>query len=162
VPKDDLHILAGPLLQLKPWSVTVRLTAGGAFAGEIQLAGLAAEAYARKTVHNKAYSVPAFEMFGPLVRLVAIQVVEKLGALVAMTGLEGSALTGYLATQMDSIQAISFMLFILLYVPCLSTLATQLNESRSWKFTAISLGWSLGLAWVVSFSFYQGARLLGY
>ena len=85
-----------------------------------------------------------------------------IGALVAMTGLEGGALTGYLATQMDTIQAFSFMLFVLLYVPCLSTLATQLNESRSWTFTALSLGWSLGLAWLVSFSFFQSARLLGY
>jgi ferrous iron transport protein B len=79
-----------------------------------------------------------------------------------MTGLEGGALNGYLATQMDTIQAFSFMLFVLLYVPCLSTLATQFNESRSWRFTAVSLGWSLGLAWAVSFSFFQTARLLGY
>jgi ferrous iron transport protein B len=85
-----------------------------------------------------------------------------IGALVAMTGLEGGALTGYLATQMDTIQAFSFMLFVLLYVPCLSTLATQLNESRSWKFAAVSLGWSLGLAWFVSFSFFQTARMLGF
>ena len=85
-----------------------------------------------------------------------------IGALVAMTGLEGGALTGYLATQMDAVQAISFMLFVLLYTPCLSTLATQLSESRSWKFVGVSLGWSLGLAWFASFSFYQGARLLGY
>jgi len=85
-----------------------------------------------------------------------------IGAIVAMTGLDGAALNGYMATQMDAIQAISFMLFILLYTPCLSTLATQLSESRSWKFTGISLAWSLSLAWVVSFCFYQGARLLGY
>ena len=85
-----------------------------------------------------------------------------IGAIVAMTGLQGTALNGYLATQMDSIQAISFMLFILLYTPCLSTLATQLSESRSWKFTTVSLAWSLSLAWVVSFGFYQGALLLGY
>ena len=85
-----------------------------------------------------------------------------IGALVAMTGLDGGALTGYLATQMDSIQAISFMLFVLLYTPCLSTIATQLSESRSWKFAGISLTWSLSLAWVVSFCFYQGAHLLGY
>ena len=85
-----------------------------------------------------------------------------IGAIVAMTGLQGAALNGYLSTQMDSIQAISFMLFILLYTPCLSTLATQLSESRSWQFTAVSLVWSLGLAWLVSFGFYQGALLLGY
>ena len=85
-----------------------------------------------------------------------------IGAMVAMTGLEGAALNGYLATQMDTIQAISFMLFVLLYTPCLSTLATQLSESRSWKFAGISLTWSLSLAWLVSFLFYQGARTLGY
>ena len=95
-----------------------------------------------------------------LIGFVAKEIV--IGAIVAMTGLQGAALNGYLGTQMDSIQAISFMLFILLYTPCLSTLATQLSESRSWKFTAVSLAWSLSLAWVVSFGFYQGALLLGY
>jgi len=85
-----------------------------------------------------------------------------IGAMVAMTGLEGSALTGYLGTQMDSVQAISFMLFILLYTPCLSTLATQRSESRSWKFAGYCTAWSLTLAWTVSFGVYQGVRLLGY
>jgi ferrous iron transport protein B len=85
-----------------------------------------------------------------------------IGAMVAMTGLEGDALTGYLNTQMDLVQAISFMLFVLLYTPCLSTIATQLSESRSWKFAGISLAWSLSLAWAASFIFYQSARLLGY
>ena len=85
-----------------------------------------------------------------------------IGAMVAMTGLEGAALNSYLTTQMDTTQAISFMLFILLYTPCLSTLATQYTESRSWKFTGISLAWSLSLAWVASFVFYQAARALGY
>jgi ferrous iron transport protein B len=85
-----------------------------------------------------------------------------IGAMVAMTGLQGSALTGYLHTQMDSVQAISFMLFVLLYTPCLSTLATQRSESRSWKFTGFSTAWSLFLAWTVSFGVYQSIRLLGY
>jgi ferrous iron transport protein B len=95
-----------------------------------------------------------------LVGFVAKEIV--IGAIVAMTGLEGAALNTYMTTQMDGIQAISFMLFILLYTPCLSTLATQLGESRSWGYAGVSLGWSLGLAWVVSFCFYQGARALGY
>ncbi|MGD2137668.1 MAG: ferrous iron transport protein B [Gammaproteobacteria bacterium] len=80
-----------------------------------------------------------------------------IGAMVTMTGLEGQALTGYLADQMNTIQAMSFMLFVLLYTPCLSTLATQRSESKSWLFTGVSLGWSLTLAWLVSFGFYQVA-----
>jgi len=46
-------------------------------------------------------------------------------------------------------------LFTLLYTPCLSTIATLRNESKSLRFTALNLAWGLGLAWCVSFGFYQ-------
>ena len=55
----------------------------------------------------------------------------------------------------------SIMLFTLLY-PCLATVATLQSESKQIRFTALSLVWSLGVAWLVSFAFYQGARALGY
>jgi len=63
---------------------------------------------------------------------------------------------------MDWVQAYSFMLFTLIYTPCLSTIATMRTESRSNLYTIGSVAWSLGLAWAVSFVFYQGARALGY
>ena len=85
-----------------------------------------------------------------------------IGSLVAMTGLQGGALAGYLTQQMDWVSAFSFMLFVLLYTPCLSTVATLRSESRSFGFTAASVAWSLALAWGVSFVFYQGARLLDF
>ena len=87
---------------------------------------------------------------------------DVLGSLVAMTGLQGGALVSYLGHQMDWVQAYSFMLFVLLYTPCLSTVATLRSESRSWSYTAFSVSWALGLAWVASFAFYQTARALGY
>ncbi len=85
-----------------------------------------------------------------------------LGSLVAMTGLQGAALVGYLGTNMDWVQAYSFMLFVLLYTPCLSTVATMRSESKSWGYTAFSVTWALGLAWIASYAFYQTARYLGY
>jgi len=85
-----------------------------------------------------------------------------IGSLVAMTGLEGSALNGFLNANMDWVQAYSFMIFVLLYTPCLSTIVTMHNESKSFRFTAFSVSWSLFLAWAASFVFYQGARALGY
>jgi len=85
-----------------------------------------------------------------------------IGSLVAMTGLQGGALAHYLTQQMDWVGAFSFMLFVLLYTPCLSTVATLRSESRSLSFTVVSVVWSLALAWGVSFAFYQSARLLGY
>ena len=84
------------------------------------------------------------------------------GALAVIYGLQGDALMAQMATQIDWVQAMSFMLFTLIYTPCLSTIATIRNESKSAGFMWLSIGWSLALAWVVSFVFYQGARALGY
>jgi ferrous iron transport protein B len=85
-----------------------------------------------------------------------------IGALAVIYGLSGDALGGAIGHQLDWVQAYSFMLFTLLYTPCLATIATLQSESKQTSFTALSLAWSLGLAWLVSFAFYQGARALGY
>jgi ferrous iron transport protein B len=75
---------------------------------------------------------------------------------------EDAGLAGVIAKEIDWVQAYSFMLFTLLYVPCLSTVAVIKAESKSIKFAALAVGWSLGLAWVASLIFYQGARMLGF
>jgi ferrous iron transport protein B len=84
------------------------------------------------------------------------------GALAVIYGLQGDALMAQMAVQIDWVQAMSFMLFTLIYTPCLSTIATLKSESKSVWFMWLSLAWSLSLAWVVSFVFYQSARFLGY
>ena len=85
-----------------------------------------------------------------------------IGALAVIYSLSGDALSGAIGQQLDWVQAYSFMLFTLLYTPCLATVATLQSESKQTGFTLLSLAWSLGLAWLVSFAFYQGARALGY
>ena len=84
------------------------------------------------------------------------------GALAVIYGMQGDALMAQMATQIDWVQAMSFMLFTLIYTPCLSTIATLRTESKSTGFMWLSIIWSLGLAWIVSFAFYQSARALGY
>jgi ferrous iron transport protein B len=84
------------------------------------------------------------------------------GALAVVYGMEGAALSHQIAVSMDWVQAYSFMLFTLIYTPCLSTIATMRSESRSNLYAAGTVAWSLGLAWVISFVFYQSARALGY
>ena len=84
------------------------------------------------------------------------------GALAVIYGLQGDALMHLMAQHLDWVQGMSFMLFTLIYTPCLSTIATLRNESKSFGFMMFSLVYSLVLAWVVSFIFYQGARMLGY
>jgi len=86
-----------------------------------------------------------------------------LGGLAVIYGKpEDGDLANAIAHQIDWVQAYSFMLFTLLYVPCLSTIAVLKSESKSLKFALLSVGWSLGLAWLASFFFYQSARLLGF
>lgn len=72
-----------------------------------------------------------------------------------------NAVQATLAQTISPIQAYSFMLFCLLYTPCLATVATIRSESKSIQFTFLSVTCGLIWAWVVSTLFYQGARLLG-
>ena len=85
-----------------------------------------------------------------------------IGSLAVIYGLTGDALGGALGQHLDWVQGYSFMLFTLIYTPCLSTIATLRSESKDLRYTLLTILWSLGLAWVVSFIFYQGARALGY
>ena len=78
-----------------------------------------------------------------------------IGALAVIYGLEGNALSSHIGHSFNWVQAYSFMLFTLIYTPCLSTIATLRAESRSLKFTALAVAWPLALAWLVSFIFYQ-------
>ncbi|HWU82274.1 MAG TPA: ferrous iron transport protein B [Methylophilaceae bacterium] len=84
------------------------------------------------------------------------------GSLAVIYGLQGDALMHLMGQQLDWVQGMSFMLFTLIYTPCLSTVATLKSESKSTGFMLLSIGWSLALAWVVSFIFYQSARALGF
>jgi ferrous iron transport protein B len=84
------------------------------------------------------------------------------GSLAVIYGLQGDALMQLMAQKLDWVQGMSFMLFTLIYTPCLSTIATLKSESRSSAFMWLSIAWSLFLAWIVSFVFYQGARALGF
>jgi len=85
-----------------------------------------------------------------------------IGAFAVIYGLEGNALAASLAQSMDWVAATSFMIFTLIYTPCLSTVATLRTESKSLSFTALAVAWPLALAWGASFAFYQGMRALGY
>ena len=50
--------------------------------------------------------------------------------------------------------AISLMLFVLIYLPCIGTLATIKSETGSWWWTVFVAVYTIALAWVVSFVVY--------
>lgn len=84
-----------------------------------------------------------------------------IGALAVIYGAGQNNLAGIIASQLDWVQAYSFMLFTLIYTPCLSTVAVLKQESKSNWFTLLAVAWPLSLAWLVSFAFYQSARAMG-
>ena len=60
---------------------------------------------------------------------------------------ENRGLRESLAASMTPMTAIAFMIFTLLYVPCLATIAVLYKETQSLKWTAFSIGLSLTLAY---------------
>jgi len=47
--------------------------------------------------------------------------------------------------------AFCFLLFVLIYFPCIAVIAAINNESGSWKWATFSIFYTTGLAWLISF-----------
>jgi len=58
--------------------------------------------------------------------------------------------------------AYAFMVFVLLYVPCLAVLITIKIETKSWKWPTFTAIYLTVIAWIASFIVYQGGKLLGF
>jgi ferrous iron transport protein B len=81
----------------------------------------------------------------------------------ALAVIYGSAnLAAEISNQISPLQGLSFMIFTLIYSPCVATVAAIRSESRSWRITLLSIGMGLMLAWITSFLVYQGGLLLGF
>jgi len=53
------------------------------------------------------------------------------------------------------LSAYSFMVFTLLYLPCVAAFATMKREMNSWKWTFLAVGYQTGVAWLIAFLIYQ-------
>jgi ferrous iron transport protein B len=59
------------------------------------------------------------------------------------------------------LKAYTFMVFVLLYVPCMVTVVVIGRESGSWKWALLAVVYTTAVAYIVSLVVYQGGRLLG-
>ena len=71
-----------------------------------------------------------------------------------------SELSDLLRDNMTPLSAASMLLFILLYMPCVSTIVAIKNESGKWKWALFTVAYTIGLAWIVSTLFFQIGSLL--
>ncbi|MFO8087389.1 MAG: ferrous iron transport protein B [Bacteroidales bacterium] len=56
--------------------------------------------------------------------------------------------------------AFTFMLFVLIYFPCIAVIATIRKETGTWKWAIFTIFYTSGLAWIISFMVYQIGSLL--
>jgi len=68
----------------------------------------------------------------------------------ALALLMGDNYEAVLAEMLTPFQAYSLMAFVLIYVPCLATLATIKGETGSWKWTIFTLVYEMVLAYLVA------------
>jgi ferrous iron transport protein B len=58
--------------------------------------------------------------------------------------------------------AYAFLVFVLLYTPCIITVITIRREAGGWEWAALAVGYELLLAWGIAFVIYRGGLLLGF
>ena len=64
-------------------------------------------------------------------------------------------LYGDAAFDFSPLVAYSFLLFVLIYFPCIATIVAIKNESGSWRWAWFAAIYTTVLAWIVSAAFYQ-------
>ncbi len=74
---------------------------------------------------------------------------------------ERSTLKMEVQKAFDPLSAYAFMLFVLLYMPCMVVAIAMRQEFGSWKWFGVAFVYQTILAWGAAFIVYQGGRLLG-
>ena len=89
-------------------------------------------------------------------------VVSTMGILYAADENEDSEAlkNALLSSDMTPLGALAMMVFVLLYMPCLATLAAIRRETASWKWMIFSISYSTILAWTAAFIVYQGGTII--
>ncbi|MGN0605602.1 MAG: ferrous iron transport protein B [Oscillospiraceae bacterium] len=87
-------------------------------------------------------------------------VVSSTSVLFGVANVNSEAGMAQLASQLSDIgftalNAYSLMVFCLLYVPCIASIAAIKSETKSWKYAIFSIIFQTAVAWVVSFAVYQ-------
>lgn len=79
-----------------------------------------------------------------------------------LSGAAGDAgLQAAVSQLFTPLTAYAFMVFVLLYTPCISAIATMKKEFNSMKWTVGTLALDFSAAWIISFLIYNVGRLFG-
>lgn len=71
-----------------------------------------------------------------------------------------AAMSATLQGVFTPVSALAFLVFVLLYMPCVAAFSAIRREMNSWKWAIGTVAFQTGVAWVVSFMVYQFGTLL--
>jgi ferrous iron transport protein B len=80
--------------------------------------------------------------------------------LAVLTGAGITELRGTLHTLFSPLSAVSFLVFTLLYTPCVAAIATVKRELGSVKGSILVVLYQTGIAWLAAFCVYRIGLLL--
>ncbi|MCK5357841.1 MAG: ferrous iron transport protein B, partial [Elusimicrobiales bacterium] len=91
-------------------------------------------------------------------------VVATMGTIYSLGGEEDEGSSDLAASlrndkKYDMATALSLMIFVLLYIPCLAATVVFHKEAGAWKWTGIYIAYSMTVAWVLSFAVYNISKL---
>ncbi|OMH41413.1 ferrous iron transport protein B [Desulfurobacterium indicum] len=128
--------------------------AGVRYAGEHSIAGMAGK-----------WLLPLFKPLGindwkPVVALLFGAVAKEI-VVGTMGTLYGNAemLPTILKTTFTPASAFAYIVFVLLYIPCIATISAIYQESGSKKWVTFIAVVELAVAWITAFAFYHGIKL---
>lgn len=155
------------------WEASSSLVAG-LIAKEI-VVGTMGEIYVQKTGEKKKEATPAFSedlkevvtSFAKATRDSVENVVSTVGITTisaeenAEKAAERAPLKAVLKSQFTPLSAYAFIVFVLLYMPCVIAAIAMVQEFGTWKWYGIAFAYQMVLAWGAACLVYQVGSLLG-
>jgi ferrous iron transport protein B len=85
----------------------------------------------------------------------------RISSISAKNDEEDAGLKPVLRKTFTPLSAYAFIVFVLLYMPCLIVAIAMRQEFGTWKWYGIAFTYQMALAWSVTFLIYHGGKLLG-
>lgn len=73
-----------------------------------------------------------------------------IGATAMLYGVPEDEFSSFIAQNYDPITMYAYMVFVLIYVPCVASIGAIKHETRSWRWTIFTVIYEVGLAYILS------------
>ena len=84
------------------------------------------------------------------------------GTFAVLYGVDEGTLAQTLSTAMTPLTAYAFMVFTLIYLPCIATVGVIKRELGSWRWALFATLWPMGLAYLSALVVVGAGHLLGF